>query len=524
MWKNADGVVRASCWAKREQRGSIMVLAALMMVVLIGFVGFAIDVGHEMEVYRETQNTADAAALAAAESLNLERGFSNTGSAVTCANASQANGFYAACTAATLMVQQNGCPGCTLQSLTYYDSSWNTINPSTGSASLVQYVQAQVSTSLRTYFLSVLKLKVSSVGTKAVAEVKSQGGCALAGICVLSATAHCALDVTGGAVMKLTNVGVVDNSGYQSVGTGSLCVDNNASIIDSGGTIYNVGGTNCNGTPCTNVTPQPVHGIHITDPLGQLAVPSTPTSYCGGVDVATGGGTKTGNCATTSSGSCPHTGGGSTGNSQSTTLYICPGIYSEIRVEANATLYLEPGIYFIFNGKGGQASGTGLDVAAQGNLISVNTSPDNGVMLYFTCGSTNGASNGSVTACTSTNNSAGVMSIAGGANVTLHGINVATGADATYNGMLVFFDRQDYASMNIEGTSGTTFTGTIYGANVSMTIGGSAATSFGGDSRVIVNTLKIDGGNSSGTGATFSMTASTANNIMLQPSLGGLVR
>ena len=52
-----------------KRRGSIVVLAALLMVLLVGMLAFAIDIGYMSTVKAELQNAADAAALAGAERL-----------------------------------------------------------------------------------------------------------------------------------------------------------------------------------------------------------------------------------------------------------------------------------------------------------------------------------------------------------------------------------------------------------------------------------------------------------------------
>ena len=55
--------------ALRDQRGQALPWVATMMVMLMGFAGFSIDVGHIFYCYRELQAATDAAALAGAEDL-----------------------------------------------------------------------------------------------------------------------------------------------------------------------------------------------------------------------------------------------------------------------------------------------------------------------------------------------------------------------------------------------------------------------------------------------------------------------
>ncbi len=51
---------------RRDRRGSVLVLAAVLMVVLMSFLAFAVDVGYLANVRTELQRSADAAAMAAA--------------------------------------------------------------------------------------------------------------------------------------------------------------------------------------------------------------------------------------------------------------------------------------------------------------------------------------------------------------------------------------------------------------------------------------------------------------------------
>src|ERR1700758_3261095 len=52
-----------------DQRGQALPWVATMMVMLLGFAGLSIDVGHVFYAYRELQAATDAAALAGAEDL-----------------------------------------------------------------------------------------------------------------------------------------------------------------------------------------------------------------------------------------------------------------------------------------------------------------------------------------------------------------------------------------------------------------------------------------------------------------------
>ena len=56
------------------ESGAVLVVVALVLVMLMGFAAFAVDVGNQFAHRRQAQNTADAAALAAAVELSLPGG------------------------------------------------------------------------------------------------------------------------------------------------------------------------------------------------------------------------------------------------------------------------------------------------------------------------------------------------------------------------------------------------------------------------------------------------------------------
>ncbi len=54
---------------RRAEAGQVLVMIALLLVVLLGFAAFAVDIGRQLSERRHVQNAADAAALAACRSL-----------------------------------------------------------------------------------------------------------------------------------------------------------------------------------------------------------------------------------------------------------------------------------------------------------------------------------------------------------------------------------------------------------------------------------------------------------------------
>ena len=60
---------RASPCSRRPQRGVVVIVFGLMLVVLIGFAGLVIDLGRLFVIKTELQNAMDAWALSAASQL-----------------------------------------------------------------------------------------------------------------------------------------------------------------------------------------------------------------------------------------------------------------------------------------------------------------------------------------------------------------------------------------------------------------------------------------------------------------------
>ena len=58
----------------REAEGSVAIISALALMGLVGAASLAVDMGHLYTVRNEMQNTADAAALAAAGNLVVDQG------------------------------------------------------------------------------------------------------------------------------------------------------------------------------------------------------------------------------------------------------------------------------------------------------------------------------------------------------------------------------------------------------------------------------------------------------------------
>jgi Flp pilus assembly protein TadG len=152
---------RRPAW--RARRGSVIVLTAILMVVLLGFIAFAVDCGMIVTVRTQLQNAADAGARAGASSLKT-----STASAQT-----NAQTFAQANSVATRAVSVTPAEDIEL-------GNWNkgtrTFTPLSGAAlsgSNAVRVTCRVSqargNALKLFFAPIFGIKSSDVSAKAVA-------------------------------------------------------------------------------------------------------------------------------------------------------------------------------------------------------------------------------------------------------------------------------------------------------------------------------------------------------------------
>jgi Flp pilus assembly protein TadG len=289
----------------RDERGQTIILVALSLPLLIGFIGIATDVGALFKDKRTLQTAADAAAIAGALNLNTP----NSGSIVDTANiivaaraAAAANGFTDGVNGVTVTVPAT--------------PQWpaSNYNGKTG------YVEVTITKPESTIFLALFGYPTVNVLARAVAANGPGGGIMYAlGTTGTTLSVTTALNVLGGGGIVVDSA---DDTNAMKV-TGSV---NAASTGIVGG---------CS-TCSSNVTPRAVSGIiPYSDPLSFLT------------QVAPGG-------------SCTNT-----LNSTGGTVVLFPGCYATFN-ETGANVTLNPGTYVINTGvnaaqlTGGTVSGTGV--------------------------------------------------------------------------------------------------------------------------------------------------------------------
>jgi hypothetical protein len=345
-----------------RRKGTVVVVFAVTLVVMLSFVALALDGGQLIDKRRQAQAAADAAALSAANELYANwwltaaaygadyKGLDPDNKAKAAAlAAAKANGF------------EDGVGGCTV-----------TVNipPTSGPfAGKSCHTEVIISTSQQQYFSRIFGAETVTYGARAVSRGR-RGGINNAIICLdpsgkgaLNAGGNGSINVVGAPIQ----VNSTDASAMIANGNGSLTAPQ---FLVSGSPGYTTpGGGSFTGTIVPNSDPIP-------DPLATLPPPvysSLTVQDANGVKVS--------------------------GNR---TVNLKPGIYIGGISATGGTVNLDPGIYYMDGGGfniSGQANlfGTGvliynapqstsdkIDISGQGSIVlsPMLTGPYQGILLF----------------------------------------------------------------------------------------------------------------------------------------------
>ncbi|HEX5166846.1 MAG TPA: pilus assembly protein TadG-related protein [Thermomicrobiales bacterium] len=219
-------------------QGQVMILFALASLVLIGFVALSIDTGFLMSERRQTQNAADAAALAAAKSLFDGK----SGQMVAAAKAYGADNADVSQDNVTV--------------------SWP---PASGEhAGDNQYVQVTVTKDVEKFFVGALYTGDWKVSASAVAGIEPQG--ANYALITLDRTHNPGIYMNGTTTIRLIGDHASAYGSTDVDGNGKLYVDG---AVDSHGSVSGVGSA-----------PDGIHTNmpYIPDPLDGVPAPSKPAT------------------------------------------------------------------------------------------------------------------------------------------------------------------------------------------------------------------------------------------------------
>ena len=234
---------------REDESGQMLVMTALSLVLLMGSLALAIDVGVLFRAQRNMQIAADAAAVAAA--LNDQYGATSTPTAAANA-AALANGV------ASTYVTVNNPPA----------SGWHTG---------VGYIEVIVNQPNPTYFMSMFGINPVNVAARAVAGIVPSPSC----IYILNPTGANSFYIKGNSSIQTPGCGIQ----VDSTNSNAMCVQGSASV--NGPYINIVGGQNpsgkCGKSPGATVN----KGVlSLPDPYKGLTGPTT-TSQCSSTSSAT---------------------------------------------------------------------------------------------------------------------------------------------------------------------------------------------------------------------------------------------
>ncbi len=426
-----------------RRRGTVVILAAVCLTVIIGVVALATDGAILLSNKRYAQATADAAALAGASLIvtNQSDGVDSNGKVrqaiqkAVDANSSR-SGMSLSQVTIRIAPQQPLQPS-------------PTITDDTGQLRK-GYMEVIVTYTQQRYFSGIFGGGDLTVQARAVAR----GGYKpyRDGIIVLDQDESRALHIHGvGGAMNLTvgggdDVDIIVNSSV-STSPGAASADGGATVSGISMTVSGVEETSGGGSW---VLPDGVvrNAVPTADPLRNLPPPD-PTLL--GLSNVPGSGHYVVN----------------PGNP---TLTLNPGVYPRgITITGNTTdwynVTMNPGIYYIEDG--------GFTITGQVNVIA------NGVMIYNASppGVSGGNSNG--------------ISISGGGSFQMTALNSSDPNAAIYNGISMFVNRDSGTPISITGGASTNFTGTVYAPSSPVTVTGNGDATIG--SRYISRTLDIGG-------------------------------
>jgi Flp pilus assembly protein TadG len=403
----------------RDERGNVLVLAALSGSMLVSFLALAVDAGNVYYTQRNLQTLADAAAIAGALEISACNGTAKCSAMTTAAN-------YAFTT-------ENSAPTGATLTINNGPSALGTNDPNNGK---INYVEAVVTQTMNTYFAGIFGAHSVSLYARSEAGYATSTTSTGPGLVTNNLTLN-----SGASVTQATGstCGIYDNATSGLSANSGVTIDvNNFNYV---GSSYN---KNCGS--CTTYNPLPtINSATKANPFASLTAPSQPSTS------STNVGTISGN----------------------TTL--SPGYYSN-DVNFNSGTYtvtLNPGVYYF---------GSGFSIDSD---VTINGT--GGVTIFIGSGASvniNSAANWNITAPTA-------------AQITAD----PTAYDScTSCANMAIWDTG--SALNLDAASGSTFGGSVYVPNGTLTLnGGSTASAYGSiyASSVMLDSaisLKCSGGGS----------------------------
>ncbi len=409
-----------------SENGQSLMIVLLCIVILLGFVALATDVGILFYTKRQLQSIADSAAIGGASVIPCN---------VAGTGGSLASGCPSVIMAAQIDAQggvttgANGTSGTVLgNGVTLFANHPPVYGPKAGNSNYVEAVACQ---NAPVFFMNLFApAKTSCTGTtgswtgklpvtaRSVAFWGAGQGCLYA----LGASGT-TISISGsGTNLQATQCGIYDNSSSSN----ALSISGSSVTINAK-SIGVVGGTAISGSS-ENIAPTPVTGIvPVSDPLAYLSPPTGIPTCSGSLSVTTSMTVPAGYCSLTISGS---------GN----TVTIPSGTYSGgINISGSSdNVTFSTGTYFLTNGS--------LTISGSSDIVS-----GNGVTFYV-------AGTGAVNINGSSGN-----------------INLTAPTSGTYNGILFYQNPSDTSLAQISGSGASlSLYGALYFPGAQLNISGSS--------------------------------------------------
>ncbi len=389
----------------RGESGQVLILTAVGMIAIIGFIALAVDVGNMRLVRRQLQAAADSAAIAGALEL---RQCAQVAACSTMQSAVHSSLVESGFSASTLLMNCDTTPVVGLEVL--LNNGPCTLGTNDPHANNIGYVEVVLSEPAPTYFAQVLGLTSAPLLVRAEAGRYDGSRCTY----VLDPTGSNALVINSGTTIDSTCGLVVESTST----TASTCTSATVNAL----TINVVGGFTSSG--CT------INGIYFTslrvptpaDPLASLPRPAVPA------------------CGTTTT--TPYHGSPSALTITGTvTLYADYAYCGGIAIQNGANVTFASGNYVLTSTNagvpktpGGLSIQVGATVAGAG-VMFYNYGPSGGINMTYS------ANAGS--------------------------INLAAPTSGIYSGMLFFQDSGNTSADSLTGAQAwnTSLTGTYYFPN-----------------------------------------------------------
>jgi len=335
----------------RDQRGVSAIVFAIVLPVLIGFVGIGVEMGQWFHRKRSMQAAADAGAMAGA--LVLYQGGTWADAQTAASDFAVRNGAVAA------NVTSNRPP---------------TSGAYTNAATYPNAVEVIVTESQNLMFASLFLSSATTLSARAVANAGTQTlGCVVA----LSGTAAPAVSMNSNSEMELEGCGLNVNSSATSsdaANANALQMASNAEISADFARI--TGGYDLDGNASLGTTPTTTGQTAVANPYANLANPAasgacTATNYSlGANNTATiGPGRYCGGFNMNSNSNVTMTAG---------TYYIDGGTFS---MSSNTTLTATAGVTLILTGSGADWAELNINSNATINIVAPNSGTYEGIAI-----------------------------------------------------------------------------------------------------------------------------------------------